>query len=167
MEDSTVNYFSIFGLEESVDIDIDALDTSYFGLQAKYHPDSPDRLEQYSAILNKAYSTLKDEYKRVSYMLAKKGYDLDGKSHTFNQEFLMKMMDIGEQIESLSVDNKGDIRHLYDKILKLYKQSLEQGKLHIRRGLYDEAFVEYQKMNFYRSFLEQIRNKLDQENYVI
>lgn len=159
-----MNYFEIFGLEESAEIDKLTLDKAYFALQKQYHPDISPTQAEYSAILNNAYSILKDDYKRFGYILTQKGFDLENRSHTFTPDFLMEMLDLGEEIEKLSPNDKEKLKQLYNNINSLYKKSLKQGLHNITISLYDEAFIEYQKMNFYRSFLEQIQNKLDQEN---
>lgn len=158
-----MNYFEIFGLEESAEIDKQALNAAYFSLQKRYHPDISPTQAEYSAMINNAYSVLKDDYKRFSYILTQKGFDLTNRSHTFSQDFLMEMLELGEEIKELSHNEKEKLKHLYTTIKSLYKKSLKQGLYNIKISMYDEAFIEYQKMNFYRSFLEQIQNKLDQD----
>jgi len=105
---STQNYFELFGLPDSYDIDLPQLSSRYRKLQATVHPDkfaSASDLErrlsvQKSALINEAYQTLKHPLTRAQYMLQLRGVDLSVESGAhMDQEFLMQQMRLREELE--------------------------------------------------------------------
>lgn len=75
------NYFSVFGLEPHLNLDLAALEREFHRLSRKLHPDRFARAgedeKQWSladtALLNDAYRTLKDPLRRTEYLLKLRG----------------------------------------------------------------------------------------------
>ena len=75
------DYFSVFGLEPKLNLDLSALEHEFHRLSRKLHPDRFARAleneKQWSladtALLNDAYRTLKDPLRRTEYLLKLKG----------------------------------------------------------------------------------------------
>lgn len=106
----TQNYFEIFDLPTSYDIDLTELSTRYRKLQTAVHPDkfaNASDLErrismQQSALINEAYQTLKSPLLRARYMLQLKGVDLTNESSVnMDSEFLMQQMRLREALEQV------------------------------------------------------------------
>ncbi|WP_455207943.1 co-chaperone HscB [Kaarinaea lacus] len=104
------NYFELFDLPTSYDLDLTELSTRYRILQATVHPDkfaSASDLErrlsmQQSALINEAYQTLKSPLHRARYMLRLKGVDLSNEtSVSMDSEFLMQQMRLREELEQV------------------------------------------------------------------
>ncbi|MFY9643934.1 MAG: Fe-S protein assembly co-chaperone HscB [Terriglobales bacterium] len=83
-----VDYFTFFGFPRKLNLDTAALETEFYALSRKLHPDlfgqaeSEERawsLEQ-SSMLNDAYRTLKDPIKRTEYLLRLEGIELEEQS---------------------------------------------------------------------------------------
>lgn len=83
-----VDYFSFFGLPHKLNLDLKVLETEFYALSRKLHPDvfakaaEQERfwsLEQ-SSMLNDAYRTLKDPIKRTEYLLRLEGVELEEQS---------------------------------------------------------------------------------------
>lgn len=78
-----MNYFELFAIEQTYRIDQKLLQTQYFVLQAKHHPDrSRNELErrenlEYSMLINEAFKILQDDYLRAEYLLKIKGELID------------------------------------------------------------------------------------------
>jgi Fe-S protein assembly co-chaperone HscB len=78
-----MNYFELFAIEQTYNIDQKLLQTQYFVLQAKHHPDrSRNELErrenlEYSMLINEAFKILQDDYLRAEYLLKIKGELID------------------------------------------------------------------------------------------
>jgi molecular chaperone HscB len=78
-----MNYFELFAIEQTYNIDQKLLQTQYFILQAKHHPDrSRNELErrenlEYSMLINEAFKILQDDYLRAEYLLKIKGEFID------------------------------------------------------------------------------------------
>src|SRR5271167_1138611 len=83
-----VDYFTFFGFPRKLNLDTSALETEFYALSRRLHPDvfgqADDRertwsLEQ-SSMLNDAYRTLKDPIKRTEYLLRLEGVELEEQS---------------------------------------------------------------------------------------
>ena len=80
----TRNYFEFFDLPQNLAIDLKDLETRFYALSRKYHPDVHARkgpaaraeAEEATAILNDAYRTLRDPVKRAMYLLKLEGFDI-------------------------------------------------------------------------------------------
>jgi molecular chaperone HscB len=80
------DYFSVFGLEPKLNLDLSALEHEFHRLSRKLHPDrfarALDNEKQWSladtALLNDAYRTLKDPLRRTEYLLKLLGAKLAG-----------------------------------------------------------------------------------------
>jgi len=106
--DLSQNFFELFGLPESYDIDISQLSIRYRNLQSTIHPDkfaSATDLErrlsvQKSALINQAFQTLKHPLSRAQYMLQLRGVELSNQSSPpMDPEFLMQQMRLREELE--------------------------------------------------------------------
>jgi molecular chaperone HscB len=78
------DYFSVFGLEPRLNLDLSALEHEFHRLSRKLHPDRFARAEENekqwsladTALLNDAYRTLKDPQRRTEYLLKLKGAEI-------------------------------------------------------------------------------------------
>ena len=107
--DLSQNYFELFDLPMSFDIDTGRLQSEQRRLQAQYHPDrhvnGSDRERrlsvQLAAWVNQAYETLRDPVKRSRYLLELGGADLPEESATTSDTtFLMEQIELREEIEA-------------------------------------------------------------------
>ncbi len=89
-----VDYFSFFGLPPQLDVDVPALEKSFYELSRRLHPDLNARagsqeqewsLEQ-SSLLNDAYRTLRDPIKRTEYLLHLEGVELEEQSKSATEQ---------------------------------------------------------------------------------
>ncbi len=110
MLDFKQNYFSLFGLPETFDIDFTTLGSAFRELQAKYHPDrfvdanDKDRLVaiQTTGFINEANETLRSSRLRARYLLKLAGVDFDDEVDTTSDGvFLMHQMEIREALEEV------------------------------------------------------------------
>lgn len=88
------DYFSFFGLPRKLNVDVAALEKSFYMLSRRLHPDLYARkdsreqewsLEQ-SSLLNDAYRTLKDPIKRTQYLLQLEGVELEEQSKSATEQ---------------------------------------------------------------------------------
>lgn len=102
-----MNYFQLFGIEISFDVDLNQLSQTYQTLQKAVHPDrfahasSQDQLlaVQKSAEINDAYQTLKSPLKCAEYILILRGVDMPNEQHSFSDNaFLMQQMELREML---------------------------------------------------------------------
>ncbi len=133
-----MNYFQLFNIEASFDVDLQLLSSSYQTLQKTVHPDKfahsseqDQRIAvQKSAQINDAYQTLKNPLQRAAYMLVERGVDMPNEQHSFQDtSFLMRQMELREMLE--------DVRHSGD---------VEAALLEVQRVLSTEYLALSQQM---------------------
>ena len=105
-----MNYFQLFDIENSFDIDLQNLSLSYQALQKAVHPDKyahaseqEQRIAvQKSAQINDAYQTLKNPLQRAEYILVERGVDMPNEQSSFSDKsFLMHQMELREMLEEI------------------------------------------------------------------
>ena len=105
-----MNYFDLFALSHSFELDLAKLSEAYQSLQKTVHPDkfahasSQEQLlaVQKSANINDAYQTLKTPLKRAEYILQQRGTEMPSEQASFQDNlFLMRQMELHEMLEEL------------------------------------------------------------------
>ena len=107
-----LNHFEHFGIPVSFKLDTGILKKLYLLKSREFHPDfytlhddlTQDEMLQRSSYNNLAYNILKDEMKRLKYVLELNKMLGGENDNTLPQEFLMEMMDINEELMDLSMD---------------------------------------------------------------
>ena len=108
--DASKNYFELFGLPVSFDVDLKQLKEKYQELQKVVHPDrfanasDQERLlsVQQAATINDAYQSLKKPLSRAQYLLRLLGVEYESEKNTImDHGFLMQQMELREEIESI------------------------------------------------------------------
>lgn len=124
-----MNYFEIFGLDMSFDLDLASLSSIYQSLQKTAHPDRFAHASQQeqlvalkkSTLINDAYQTLKLPLKRAEYILTLRDVELPNEQQSFSDNmFLMRQMELREMI--------GDVKGASDIDAALFKahETLDQ-----------------------------------------
>jgi len=101
-----MNYFELLSLERAYKIDLVNLEVSYLAASKKHHPDfsnsaifNADALKL-SAMVNQAYSTLKDPFQRAEYVLKLEDGKNSEEIRTVPPDILEEVMDIRFELES-------------------------------------------------------------------
>ncbi|QBG35425.1 co-chaperone HscB [Litorilituus sediminis] len=106
-----MNYFQLFDMETSFEVDLNQLSSTYQQLQKTVHPDrfahasSQEQLiaVQKSAEINDAYQVLKEPLKRAEYLLTLRGVDMPDEQNTYGDtSFLMRQMELREMLEEVA-----------------------------------------------------------------
>ena len=128
-------YFNLFQLEPSFNIDTEALEQTYRALAARFHPDkfaSASAFEQKQAVMmsstiNDAYRTLKSRIDRAAYLLKSQNIDADAPEHTsFSPEFLMQQMEWRETLMDAQMEQNHDAIRALDQEIQEVQSSLYQ-----------------------------------------
>ena len=130
-----MNYFELFNLPESFDVDLSTLPQTYQQLQRLTHPDrfaSGSEQEKLVAIqknaqVNDAYSVLKSPLSRAEYLLSLRGIDLQHEQQTIKDTaFLMQQMEWREELSEISeqTDPMSALESLEDEINQTIKSDL-------------------------------------------
>lgn len=114
-----MNYFELFKLPQTFNLDVATLESNYRKIQSESHPDrfvtasSAEKLAsmQTATMANEAYQTLKSPGLRAAYLLSLQGVAaIDEKNNQMPADFLMQQMEWREAIED--AENAGDITTL-------------------------------------------------------
>lgn len=128
-------YFNLFQLEPSFNIDTEALEQTYRALAARFHPDkfaSASAFEQKQAVMmsstiNDAYRTLKSPIDRAAYLLKSQNIDADAPEHTsFSPEFLMQQMEWRETLMDAQMEQNHDAIRALDQEIQEVQSNLYQ-----------------------------------------
>jgi molecular chaperone HscB len=134
-----VDYFSFFGLPPKLNVDVAALEKTFYELSRKLHPDLNARagsqeqewsLEQ-SSLLNDAYRTLRDPIKRTEYLLHLEGVELEEQSKSATEQARAR----GETKKQIVPPD------LLEEVFELNMQ-LEELRMNKKMGEDDPALVE-------------------------
>ncbi len=102
------NFFDLFGIKKTYDLDRLKLRDRFRTMQKEFHPDNfanatdHDRRisAQYASLINEAYTTLSDPVTRGQYMLSLAGITTDDEHDTrMDPEFLMQQIELREELD--------------------------------------------------------------------
>ena len=125
-----MNYFELFEIPVSLQVDKNVLAKKYFELQKKFHPDffsqateyeQADALEQSSQV-NKALKVLKNPAETIKYVLQLKGLLEEEEKYQLPPDFLMEVMELNEE---LSDDSQQQVNELEAAIYEPVKPIIE------------------------------------------
>ncbi len=159
----TMNYFELFELPVSIQIDRTKLAQKYFELQKKYHPDffaNGTEHEQQQALeissqLNKALKTFKNTDLTIKYVLQLKGLLEEEEKYQLPSAFLMEMMELNEE---LSADSAKQIQELETALYQEVAPIIEN---------YDDTTVsnadllKLKEYYFKKKYLQRILDRLE------
>lgn len=168
-----MDYFELFGLDESLLVDQKAVLQRYFDLCKAWHPDkftladeqSKEKALEMTAEINQGKLMLSDAQRRLEYLLQKKGVIEAGEKHQLSPEFLGEMMEINEALLELSFE-EDELKK--DAISKEVDQYIKKEYATVA-SLFDASSfapsqTEYDDLkNYYyrRKYLKRIIEKLD------
>ena len=118
------DYFSVFGLNPKLNLDLVELEHEFHRLSRKLHPDRFARAEENekewsladTALLNDAYRTLKDPLRRTEYLLKLEGAEI-GEEHSGKDrrdpsrvpaDLLEEVFELNLQLEEMRASRKMD-----------------------------------------------------------
>ncbi|XP_030023661.2 iron-sulfur cluster co-chaperone protein HscB [Manduca sexta] len=156
------NYFTLMGVKETYDLDENELAKKYKELQKYLHPDKfanrqKEELEiseKYSSLVNDAYKTLLEPLARGIYMLRLRGKDMPENTELFDQEFLMKIMEKNEEVESAETE---------EEIMKLNKENkamIKDLQKQLSRAFFDGDLKRVEKLLSYMKYYTSIDNQI-------
>lgn len=162
---SEKNYFTIFGLPISFEVDSATLTQRYRELQKVVHPDNftgsvgQEKIisVQQAALINDAYNVLKNPMLRAKYLLSLNGISVDDDfNQVMDSAFLMQQMEFRELLQA----SRNDVSTLED----LIDQFQENYNAYIKeiRDILIESFPAYskvaqnvRKMQFFMRLIEE------------
>lgn len=104
-----MNYFELYGIAPSFNIDTAAVRKKFYELIRTHHPDfngggtatEQQEVLEKSAMINEAYKTLLNKDLLIKYILTSKGLLQEEEKYNLPPDFLMEVMDLNEQVMEL------------------------------------------------------------------
>lgn len=169
MQQLNQNYFQLFKLSESFDLDMDSLTEEYHALQTEVHPDKfvsakeQDRLRavQMTSYLNEAYSTLKSPLKRAAYIL--KLHEIDAESvaqKDLGLDLLMEQMQLRESLDELPKDVSAlpQLERLKEGTRVKLLERQNSFAVDVEMGEFNNAKKIFHELQFLEKFLAEIED---------
>ena len=159
-------YFNLFQLEPSFNIDTEALEQTYRALAARFHPDkfaSASAFEQKQAVMmsstiNDAYRTLKSPIDRAAYLLKSQNIDADAPEHTsFSPEFLMQQMEWRETLMDAQMEQNHDAIRALDQEIQEVQSNLSQD---LQQAFEQQDYESAAQWVRHGRFLNKLRNEI-------
>ena len=159
-------YFNLFQLEPSFNIDTEALEQAYRALAARFHPDkfaSASAFEQKQAVMmsstiNDAYRTLKSPIDRAAYLLKSQNIDADAPEHTsFSPEFLMQQMEWRETLMDAQMEQNHDAIRALDQEIQEVQSKLYQD---LQQAFEQQDYESAAQWVRHGRFLNKLRNEI-------
>ena len=159
-------YFNLFQLEPSFNIDTEALEQTYRTLAARFHPDkfaSASAFEQKQAVMmsstiNDAYRTLKSPIDRAAYLLKSQNIDADAPEHTsFSPEFLMQQMEWRETLMDAQMEQNHDAIQALDQEIQEVQSNLYQD---LQQAFEQQDYESAAQWVRHGRFLNKLRNEI-------
>ena len=161
------NFFEIFSLPASWEIDHSVLDKKFRTLQLTFHPDryankndfEKRLVVQTASTINQAYETLSSPLLRAQYLLKLEGFDADQESHiTSDGQFLMQQMVLREALSDAkdSANPKDALVSLSIEAQQAAAKIQADFAQYFNTKEYNQAFDALAKMQFACKFVKDI-----------
>ena len=162
-----MNYFELFGLPVSLQVDKAALNKKYIALQKQFHPDfftQSDDAEktaalEKSSLVNKALKILKEPDETIQYVLQLKDLLAPNEKYELPPSFLMEMMELNEKMmEEDPATFRLEVEALEKHLLEPVKEIIEN---------YDDSSIAREKLllikeyYFKKKYLHRILDRMD------
>ncbi|GJM13594.1 MAG: co-chaperone protein HscB [Pseudohongiella sp.] len=168
MQSPNSNYFQLFNLEQSCELDLQTLNDEYRDQQAQVHPDRFANAEeaeklralQLSSFLNEAYETLKSPLRRAAYLLSLHDIDVEQVDQDdLSMDLLLEQIQLREKLDDLPKDESA-----LEELDKLRLEVVEKLDLQEKKfaEFFDaENFGEAKKLYHELQFLNKLRKEID------
>lgn len=162
-----MNYFELFELPVSLQVEKMGLSKKYFELQKKFHPDfytqdeadaQKDALEQ-SSMINKALKTLQKPQETIKYVLQLKGLIEDEEKYQLQPDFLMEMMELNEKLlEEDAEEFRMEVDVLENTLYKEVQNIIEN---YNDSTVTNHELLKVKEYYFKKKYLQRILDRLD------
>ena len=160
------NYFEIFSLQESFDLDIEKLTVEYKNLQSQMHPDKfsdaddATRLNalQLSSIVNDAFVTLKSPLKRAAYLLTLNGINPEENNQEhLSESLLLQQMAWRDLLDDATeAEDINAIEDLKQKVMEEHQNCIIEFQDCVNAYNFVDAKPVYNKLQFVEKMLSEI-----------
>lgn len=156
-----MNYFELFDIPISLQVDKNELAKKYVELQKKFHPDfytqatefeKEEALEKSSQI-NKALKTLRNPDETIKYVLQLKGLLQDDEKYQLPPDFLMEVMELNEDLDS---NSHAQVEALEKEIFLPVQPIIE----HFSEATPTEELLKVKEYYYKKKYLQRILDRM-------
>ena len=168
---SSHDFFSLFNLPLSSEVDMVLLEQKYKQLQAQLHPDRHVNSEggsklaaiQQASMLNDAYATLKSPLKRAEHLLQLKGVDTSIYDQAdLDKDFLLAQLTLREELEYLQTQARPEpLNALQKKVEGELATIWKEFSARFAANNYQAAYRIFRELQFLYKLLDEIREAED------
>ncbi len=167
MQQINQNYFQLFEIPESFELDLISLADKYRQLQVDVHPDKYAssteqeklRAVQLTSYLNEAYSTLKSPLKRAAYLLSLHDLDVEQVSQDeLGMDLLLEQIQLREALDEMPGDESAlaELEKLKIEVTEKLDGRQQSFASKIEKKLLQEAKKIFHEMQFLHKLLAEI-----------
>jgi len=162
-----MNYFELFDLPVSLQVDRSALSKKYFELQKQFHPDfftqedeadQKDALEK-SSMINKALKVLQQPDLTIQYVLQLKELLTENEKYELPPDFLMEMMELNERLTEVDPETfKQEVAALETEQYAAVKGIIEN---YVDATITSDQLLKIKEYYFKKKYLHRILDRID------
>lgn len=166
------DYFSLFGLPRSFDLDSVELERAWKKVALAVHPDkfatasaAEKRVAmQWSTRANEAYTVLRQPLARARYLCELAGIDLEIETNTaMSSEFLLQQMEWHELLDDIVSSTDFTRKALLEsELLDSLSEHIDQCAALFRQGDFKQAAIKIREWMFLEKMMAQLRASLPQ-----
>ncbi len=165
------NFFELFDLPVSYDVDLNRIQQHYMQLQKQVHPDrfanasdQEKRISmQQTSWINEALTTLKDPVLRATYLLKLKGLDINLENETtMDAAFLMQQLEMRERLENIAKqdDPLAELDAMAEVIKSSTNEMMQGFALSYEQDRQDDAREWIRKLQFMQKAKKEIDTRI-------
>eukprot|EP00892_Ulva_mutabilis_P007694 jgi/Ulvmu1/5297/UM022_0091.1 len=164
--DTKTDYFTLFGMKRTFDIEQKVLEKRFRDMQIFVHPDKHATkgddvkgiAQEQSAHLNTGFSILRCPLARANYLLELEGKPIDGQARIDDPAFLMEVMDLREEVSA--ANGKEEIQQLLDDNLRRRTDYAERIRKAYNESDLDVMVELVQELTYFHRIEQSLREKL-------
>ncbi|GJQ79926.1 hypothetical protein Trydic_g18370 [Trypoxylus dichotomus] len=166
------NYFKVFNLDVTYDVNQRNLANSYRKMQSVLHPDKfsnksdieKEISAEYSSLVNKAYKTLQTPINRAIHLLSLNNEIISEDNKSDNPEFLMEIMELNEEIDQANSHEK--LKLLEEKNNLALDECSKEVSKYFKDGDISKAKEAVIRMKYYNAISKRINDLMRERGIV-
>ncbi len=171
-------FFQFFGIPEELALDVNALQSRFYELSRKVHPDhfaqkSAGEREcslEATSILNDGYRTLRDPIRRAEYVLDQHGFDIgEQRGNNVPPELLEEVFELNEALEEIRSGDDSARPQLekaeqdFTAMLTASDNELQQEFLNFDRARSDDVLKKIRGILNRRKYIQNLVSEVHKE----
>lgn len=173
MQQINKNFFQLFDIAETFEVDQESLAEKYRELQVEIHPDrfanaaesEKLRAVQLSSYLNEAYDTLKAPLKRAAYLLSLHDLNVEQVDQAeLGMDLLQEQIQLREFLEELPEDDTAltELESLKSEVFRKLEQRQQSFSRNLENSDLIAAKKSFHEMQFLSKLLKEIESGEEQ-----